>query len=179
MNSYPKSLNLGSGKDFLVDCINADIQEAKNPDWVLDVTKVPWGETISTRFGDVEIKRGMFDKIIANDVLEHIPDLVTAMTNCKDLLTPGGEFHIHVPYDLSLGAWQDPTHVRAFNENSWLYYTDWHWYLNWKDRFYIKELQFIKSPLAEEMGIKEEMLKILPRMIDSMQVVLVKEQKEL
>lgn len=174
MNSLPNCLNIGSGKDFLVDCLNADIQESKSPDWVLDITNVPWGETISTRFGDIEIKKGMFDKIIANDVLEHIPDLVAAMTNCKDLLSEKGEFHIHVPYDLSLGAWQDPTHVRAFNENSWLYYTDWHWYLGWTDRFYMKECLLEKSPLADEMGISEQMLTILPRMIDGMKVILAK-----
>jgi SAM-dependent methyltransferase len=141
---------------------------------VLDITTIPWGETISTRFGEIKVEQGMFTKIIANDVLEHIPDLVKAMTNCKDLLVEGGEFHIHVPYDLSLGAWQDPTHVRAFNENSWLYYTDWHWYLGWKDKFVVKELQFVKSKLAEEMNISDQMLTILPRMVDSMKVVLVK-----
>jgi len=174
MSSYPRHLNLGSGKDFRQDCLNADIQAIKNPDWVLDITKVPWEETISTRFGEIKVEQGMFDSITANDVLEHIPDLVKAMTNCKDLLVEGGEFHIHVPYDLSLGAWQDPTHVRAFNENSWLYYTDWHWYLGWKDKFVVKELQLVKSKLAEEMNISDQMLRILPRMVDSMKVVLVK-----
>jgi len=174
MNSLPSCLNLGSGKDFREDCLNADIQESKKPDWVLDITKIPWGETISTRFGEIKVEQGMFDSITANDVLEHIPDLVKAMTNCKDLLVEGGEFHIHVPYDLSLGAWQDPTHVRAFNENSWLYYTDWHWYLGWKDKFVVKELQLVKSKLAEEMNISDQMLTILPRMVDSMKVVLVK-----
>jgi len=174
MSSYPRHLNLGSGKDFRQDYLNADIQESKKPDWVLDITKVLWEETISTRFGEIKVEQGMFDSITANDVLEHIPDLVKAMTNCKDLLVEGGEFHIHVPYDLSLGAWQDPTHVRAFNENSWLYYTDWHWYLGWKDKFVVKELQLVKSKLAEEMNISDQMLTILPRMVDSMKVVLVK-----
>ncbi|MBX9715374.1 MAG: hypothetical protein K2X42_02135, partial [Burkholderiaceae bacterium] len=28
-------------------------------------------------------------------------------------------------------AWQDPTHVRAMNENSWIYYIEWFWYLGW------------------------------------------------
>jgi SAM-dependent methyltransferase len=174
MSSYPKHLNLGSGKDFREDCLNADIQAIKNPDWVLDITKVPFGDIISTRFGEIKVEKEMFDKIIANDVLEHIPDLVTAMTNCKDLLVEGGEFHIQVPYDLSLGAWQDPTHVRAFNENSWLYYTDWHWYLGWKDRFNLQSIEFVKSKLAQEMDIAQHMLTILPRMIDSMKVILVK-----
>jgi len=43
------------------------------------------------------------------------------MTNCLKLLRVGGVFKILVPYDLSYGAWQDPTHIRAFNERSWLY----------------------------------------------------------
>ena len=105
------TLNLGSGKDWREDCLNADIQASKNPDWVLDISTIPWGGTLHTRFGDLEIKPGMFETILANDVLEHIPDLVTAMTNCKELLQVGGQMRIHVPYDLSYGAWQDPTHV--------------------------------------------------------------------
>ena len=169
-----KTLNLGSGKDFRDDCINADIQENRKPDWVLDITKVPWGETIFTRFGDIEVKKGMFSKIIANDVLEHIPDVIKAMENCRDLLDKHGEFHISVPYYLSLGAWQDPTHVRAFNENSWIYYTDWFWYLNWEERFWLKSLHFTMSNLAKDMDMNKATVLLMPKMVDSMQVVLTK-----
>lgn len=171
-------LNLGSGKDWMRDAINADINPAKNPDWVLDITKVPWGERIFTRHGEHFVEKGMFEVIIANDVLEHIPDLVTAMTNCKELLHEDGEFHIHVPYDLSYGAWQDPTHVRAFNEKSWLYYTDWHWYLNWQDRFYLQSMEFelseIGSKMAQEEGLDINQLAVVPRAIDAMRIVLTK-----
>jgi len=165
-------LNIGSGKDWRKDCINADIQPEKNPDWVLDIQNVPWGETVKTRLGEFKVEHGIFDKIIANDVLEHIPDLVKAMTNCKDLLKTGGVFSIHVPYDLSYGAWQDPTHVRAFNERSWRYYTDWHWYLNWKDKFEMKSLTFHLNP---NMDVPEDEITTTPRAIDSMSVILVKE----
>jgi SAM-dependent methyltransferase len=174
----PLTLNLGSGKDWRDDCLNADIQARVKPDWVADISRVNFGEVIATRFGEMQIKPYMFDKIIANDVLEHIPDLVGAMTNCKNLLKPGGEFHIHVPYELSLGAWQDPTHVRAFNENSWLYYTDWHWYLGWEDRFYMKQLAFNLSEFGNELAEKKvtdaEILRT-PRAVDSMSVILCKQ----
>lgn len=174
----PLTLNLGSGKDWRDDCLNADIQARVRPDWVADISRVNFGEVIATRFGEIQIKPYMFDKIIANDVLEHIPDLVGAMTNCKNLLKPGGEFHIHVPYELSLGAWQDPTHVRAFNENSWLYYTDWHWYLGWEDRFYMKQLAFNLSDYGNELAEKKvtdaEILRT-PRAVDSMSVILCKQ----
>ena len=171
-------LNLGSGKDWRKDCINADIQPEKKPDWVLDITQVPWGEVIDTRLGRFPVEKGMFTEIIANDVLEHIPDLVTAMTNCRDLLKRGGEMHIHVPYDLSLGAWQDPTHVRAFNENSFLYYTDWHWYLNWEEKFTCAQMGFELSDLGHEM--REEKISLeriirTPRAVDALQVILKKD----
>lgn len=167
-------LNLGSGKDWREDCLNSDIQAAKNPDWVVDISQVKFGELIGTRFGDIKIRPAMFDKILAFDVLEHIPDLVGAMTNCKDLLRPGGEMHIHVPYDLSLGAWQDPTHVRAFNENSWRYYTDWHWYLNWTDRFELTALEMRLSKVGEALELPQDVILRTPRAVDSMYVVLTK-----
>ena len=174
----PKTLNLGSGKDWKDSCFNADILLRVNPDWWCDISKVEFGSVIdSHRFCKVEIKKGMFEKIVANDVLEHIPDLIQAMTNCKDLLADKGEFHISVPYELSLGAWQDPTHVRAFNENSWLYYADWHWYLGWQDRFNLTSMEFKLSALGQEMMDKDvpdsEILRTL-RAVDSMKVVLTK-----
>ncbi len=171
-------LNLGSGRDWRKDCINADINQDKKPDWVLDICNVPWGSVIDTRLGRFPVEKGMFTEIIANDVLEHIPDLIKAMTNCRDLLKRGGEMHIHVPYDLSLGAWQDPTHVRAFNENSFLYYTDWHWYLNWEERFTCTQLGFELSDLGNEMREQKVSLETIirtPRAVDAMQVVLRKD----
>jgi len=171
-------LNLGSGKDWRKDCINADIQPEKKPDWVLDITKVPWGEVIDTRLGRFAVEKGMVTEIIANDVLEHIPDLVAAMTNCRDLLKRGGEMHIHVPYDLSLGAWQDPTHVRAFNENSFLYYTDWHWYLNWEEKFTCTQMGFELSELGHELlesKMPKETVLRTPRAVDALQVILRKD----
>ena len=171
-------LNLGSGRDWLKDYINADIRPDKNADWVLDITKVPWGEVIDTRLGRFAVEKGMVTEIIANDVLEHIPDLVSAMTNCRDLLKRGGEMHIHVPYDLSLGAWQDPTHVRAFNENSFLYYTDWHWYLNWEEKFTCTQMGLELSELGIEMAdnkVAKDIIMRTPRAVDALQVILRKD----
>lgn len=170
-------LNLGSGKDWRKDCINADIQARTKPDWVVDITKINWGEEIDTRLGKFVIQPGMFSEIVANDVLEHIPDLVQAMTNCKELLADDGIMDIHVPYDLSYGAWQDPTHVRAFNERSWLYYTDWHWYLGWKDRFDLQEIHYELSEIGQELAaqkVDEDTIIRTPRAVDAMRVILAK-----
>lgn len=104
------------------------------------------------------------------------------MRNFLDLLRDGGELHVSVPYELSCGAWQDPTHVRAFNENSWLYYTKWAWYLGWRDhRFDLVSLLYSKDgkPITEASGQEgatlEELLRT-PRAIDSMHIVFRKRQ---
>ena len=176
----PAIINIGSGKDFKVDCLNIDISSNGNPDVVADVSDQHLiGQTIiSKRFGEITFTENQFDVIIANDVLEHIPELVTAMTNCLHLLKVGGQFKIIVPYDLSYGAWQDPTHVRAFNERSWLYYTDWYWYLGWKDaRFDLTGLDFSLSAAGIKMQQADcsiEQILTQPRAVDSMSVVLTK-----
>jgi len=178
----PQKINLGSGKDFRTDYLNIDINDYWSPDIVVDVAsaflKGSSKNFTTRRFGKITLAQDAFDEIIANDVLEHIPDLTSAMTNCLALLRVGGVFNIIVPYDLAYGAWQDPTHVRAFNERSWLYYTDWFWYLGWKThRFKIQKLDFIVSPLGQEMlkaGQEQEVILRTPRAVDSMKIVLEK-----
>lgn len=165
-------LNLGSGRDWREDSVNADISTGVNADWIMDITDVPWGTTVPTRFGKMTVAMEQFDLIYANDVLEHVSDLVKAMTNCRNLLKLGGQMHIHVPYDLSYGAWQDPTHRRAFNERSWIYYTDWAWYLGWHDtRFRLISLDYIVSDYGKSLDLPVDQLTKLPRAIDSMAVV--------
>lgn len=178
--ALPLTVNLGSGKDFRDDHLNIDIDPSWRPDAVVDLSKVafgPEGLALKTRrFGDVVIAPGSIDGFVANDVLEHVPDLVALMTTCLRLLRIGGTFRISVPYDLSLGAWQDPTHVRTFNERSWLYYTEWFWSLGWRDaRFVVDAMHHVASPLGEEMrarGVSEAEVVRTARAIDSMSLTL-------
>lgn len=174
------TLNLGSGKDFRADAFNIDIDDTWCPDAVLDLSGVDLADgpvTLGTeRFGHVTLGPGCFERIVANDVLEHVPNLMGLMTTCLGLLRVGGRFEISVPYDLSFGAWQDPTHVRAFNERSWLYYTDWFWYMGWDSaRFALDNLTFVPSPLGQtlqQQGQPRDAVLLTPRAVDSMSVVL-------
>jgi hypothetical protein len=175
---FPKKLNLGSGKDWREDHFNVDFDAYWEPDAVLDFNHpLPIGKPLETqRFGTIVLENNSFDEIIANDSLEHIPSLMTAMTSCLRLLKVGGLFRISVPYDLSWGAWQDPTHVRAFNERSWLYYTDWFWYMGWTEaRFDLAQFDLSLSPVGEalkQQHMKGEDLVRHPRAVDQMRVVL-------
>ena len=130
------------------------------------------------RFGSVSLQPGVFQEIVAMDVLEHIPELVTAMTNCLILLAEGGVMKISSPYDLSLGAWQDPTHLRAFNENSFHYYCEWFWYLGWEDhRFHKQRVDLVPTEFGQSLvdeGRPIDEVARTPRAIDSVYAELIK-----
>ncbi len=129
----PTQINLGSGKDYKLGWLNIDVLERTQPDVVLDLGR-PLSLPLrldSPLVGPVDLAPGSISVIYANNVLEHVPDLTQLMTNCLQLLKTGGMMHLEVPCEGAPTAWQDPTHVRAMNENSWLYYTDWFWYLGW------------------------------------------------
>ena len=178
----PKKLHLGSGKNFLADSLNIDVSDFWQPDIVADLGQPFPGEPdrtfVSDRFGPIQLHANSFEEAKADDLLEHIQALPTCMKSILDLLLPGGVFKISVPYELSLGAWSDPTHVRAFNERSWIYYCEWSWYFGWEEfRFRLDKLHFILSPYGQELqnqGQQREDLLRLPRAVDSMYVELVK-----
>jgi SAM-dependent methyltransferase len=146
----PSRINIGSGKDYKPGWLNLDIIDRAEPDVVLDLGRPQaFPIEVETRFGvPLELQAGSVEKVYANNVLEHVPDLTCLMTNVLTLLKEGGEIEIEVPYEKALTAWQDPTHLRAMNENSWIYYTEWFWYLGWfEHRFELKEASWLDSSL--------------------------------
>jgi SAM-dependent methyltransferase len=181
---FPRLIQIGSGKSWRYDCLNLDIEPRYKPDILVDLNQpFPFDQPIQTwRFGEISIPKNYFHYILSEHVFEHIHDLVQAMTNCLDLLTDGGILEIEVPYDLSHGAWQDPTHVRALNENSWAYYTQWYWYIGWTDyRFDMFDLKYNLSQYGQELlnqnpngGI--DGIKHIPRTIDSLRTKLRKRE---
>lgn len=146
----PTRINLGSGKDYRPGWLNLDVKDEAEPDLLLDLSAPQtWPLRCHTRFSlPVELKADAVEHINANNVLEHVSDLPRLMSNALSLLREGGTFEIEVPYEGAPSAWQDPTHVRAMNENSWLYYTDWFWYLGWyEERFEVAESCWLDSSI--------------------------------
>jgi SAM-dependent methyltransferase len=60
----------------------------------------------------------------ASHILEHLYDKTKIMSEIHRVLAHGGWAFIEVPSTDGRGAFQDPTHVSYWNENSFLYYTD-------------------------------------------------------
>lgn len=159
-------LNLGCGTHPMPGAVNIDSRTLPGVDLILDLENGLAGSGIAD---------GSVDQIHASHCLEHIRNLVQLMTHAVAALKTGGTMHITVPYDLSYGAWQDPTHVHAFNERSWAYYTEWaSLYLGWVDW----KFELISGVLRKNDTGREYMFgcrqSFKPRQIDVMSVVLKK-----
>lgn len=179
----PSTLHVGSGKKWVTEWLNLDVEPRWQPDVVYDLNQpLPAGGQVtlpSARFGDITLGEGVFEAIVAQDVLEHVRDLTTAMTTMLHWLRPGGVLQAAVPYELSLGAWCDPTHVRAFNERSFVYYCEWSWYLGWRTHhFRTQKLEFVPTEYGRELlaaGMAQDEVVRTPRAIEQMYVELVKQ----
>lgn len=173
----PRRLNIGSGKTWKHDSFNIDIDPTRGADLVFDLnTPFRFDDVHDTwRFGKATLGKGYFEHILAEHVFEHVRELTQCVTTCLEWLAPGGVLEVEVPYDLSYGAWQDPTHVRAFNERSWGYYTAWWWYMGWREsRFELVSNVFHLSPVGVEMqgkGMHIDAIVRTPRAVDAIRAV--------
>jgi O-antigen biosynthesis protein len=59
----------------------------------------------------------------AYDAIEHLKDPIKTMSEIHRVLAPGGILLSNTPSTDGRGAWQDPTHVSFWNENSFWYWT--------------------------------------------------------
>lgn len=68
-------------------------------------------------------ERNSIGAVRAFDFLEHLPDQIHTMRAIHDVLRPGGWILSRTPSTDGRGAWQDPTHVSFWNQNSFWYWT--------------------------------------------------------
>ena len=166
----PLRINLGSGKDYKSGWLNLDVVAHTQPDLLLDLGKPL---TLPLRMhsdlaGEVLLEEGQCELFYANNVLEHVPDLPMLMGNLLRLLQVGGAVEIEVPYEKALTAWQDPTHLRAMNENSWRYYTGWFWYLGWfEHRFESVEMVWLDEQLQPCAQPQAAFMRVLLRKVET------------
>lgn len=122
-NQYARQLAEKDAKDQNLLCV--DIGGGINP--------YPGYTTVDLR-SDADIQFDLNDGIPlpdnsvgvlnASHILEHLDDKTKIMAEIHRVLAPGGWTFIEVPSTDGRGAFQDPTHVSYWNENSFLYYTN-------------------------------------------------------
>jgi SAM-dependent methyltransferase len=86
-----------------------------------DLDLPQWGK--AGRVAPASIEDNSVGVIRAFDAVEHLKHPIHTMNEAYRVLAPGGFLFISVPSTDGRGAFQDPTHVSFWNENSFWYYT--------------------------------------------------------
>ncbi|MEI2766509.1 MAG: glycosyltransferase [Dermatophilaceae bacterium] len=81
-------------------------------------------DIVATLPAPLDLADGTCGVIRAYDFFEHVPDKVAIINEIYRLLAPGGLLLSMTPSTDGRGAFQDPTHVAFYNENSFWYYTE-------------------------------------------------------
>jgi SAM-dependent methyltransferase len=84
----------------------------------LDVRASPGVDIVCDLEGKLPIEDNSYDVVFANQILEHITNLIGLVHEVHRVLKPGGNFLAHVPYFRSAWAHCDLTHVRSFTIES-------------------------------------------------------------
>jgi len=103
-------LLLGGGNIKQEGYTNLDILPLENVDIVADITK------------GIPLENNSVDAVLANNILEHLPDTIFIMREIWRVCKPNAKVIIKVPYFKSTAAFKDPTHVRFFTERTMEYF---------------------------------------------------------
>lgn len=137
------ALDLGAAHDKPAGFLGVDLRERPGVDIVAD-------------FLSLELPESSVGVIRAADFLEHIPDKTAVMEKIYYLLADGGMLLSTTPSTDGRGAFQDPTHVAFWNENSFWYYTQAHMaaYIDSPLRFQVSRLRtFFPSEWHQQHNI--------------------------
>lgn len=107
----PVRIDLACGQRKEPGFIGLDKFAGPDVDIVHDIETYPWP------FEDNSV-----DEVICRHYVEHVKDLMAFMNELYRVMKTGAKAAIVAPYYSSIRAWQDPTHVRAISEVSFLYY---------------------------------------------------------
>ena len=84
----------------------------------LDTREFPGVDIVCDLEGPLSVPDSSYDVVFANQVLEHVTNLIGLVHEVHRILRPGGSFLVHVPYFRSGWAHCDLTHVRSFTIES-------------------------------------------------------------
>lgn len=107
-----KALDLGAAHNKAAGYLGVDKYPANGVDIVADVTN------------GIDLPESSVGLIRAVDFLEHVPDKIALFNELYRVLAHGGLLISLTPSTDGRGAFQDPTHVAFYNENSFWYFTN-------------------------------------------------------
>lgn len=98
---------------------------------------------------DLDLDDCTVDEIWADNVLEHITNLIKLMNDIYYVLKPKGILNIRVPLANTTGSLKDPTHVRQFVPESFDYF-DLAWDYERQPDYGIKKWNILPIVLEKE-----------------------------
>ncbi|HRT03922.1 MAG TPA: methyltransferase domain-containing protein [Candidatus Diapherotrites archaeon] len=105
-------LNIGCGKKILKGYINLDVVKLPGVDIVHDLNKYPW-----------PFKDNYFDEIYADNVLEHLDDIIKPIEEIWRISKKNATIKIIVPFSPTIWAFVDPTHKQFYTHYTFDYFT--------------------------------------------------------
>lgn len=105
-------LNLGSGRKIVAGAVNVDWTRDLGADLVHDLNQRPW-----------PLPDDHFDEVLANDVVEHLDDVIEAFEEIHRVCRDGAVIRVTVPHFSCANAFTDPTHRHYFGYFSFDYLT--------------------------------------------------------
>ena len=109
-------LNLGCGRYPDEEAVNVDIANLPGVDFNHDLNK-PFPETEDLIFGNDK-----FEEVVAQDIVEHLDDVIAFAREVWRMLKFGGRFKFHTNYAGHLSGFTDPTHKHFFTPDSFDYF---------------------------------------------------------
>lgn len=110
-----KILDLGCGVRRREGAVGIDINPKTGADIIHDLNNYPYPFDPST-----------FDEIYADNVIEHLADVIKVMEELHRIAKPNALIKIDVPYFRAQWAFIDPTHKHFFTTESFSYFDPEH-----------------------------------------------------
>ena len=104
-------LDLGCGNKKTPGSIGIDINPLSDADVIHDLNSLPY-----------PFEDSSFDEIIADNVLEHLDNVIQIMEELSRISRNGAIIKVYVPYFRSHWACIDPTHRHFFTVDSFAYF---------------------------------------------------------
>jgi len=100
-------LDVGCGQNKFAGAVGIDSNPRSHADVIHDLGVFPY-----------PFKNDQFDEIICRHVIEHLPDVMTFVTELHRITKPGGRIRIVTPHYTNPDWATDPTHRNHFNSYS-------------------------------------------------------------
>lgn len=139
-------LDLACGQTPREGFTGVDLVDGPGVAYLFDLTQRPWPWRDST-----------VAEVYCSHFVEHLVDLVGFVDEVWRVCEDGAGATIVAPYYTSIRAWQDPTHVRAITEATWLYF----------DRKWREATRLDHYPIAADFDVENITFHLNPRWADA------------